>query len=84
MLNLPRSHGIHGQHKYIVSGGQLKVKVMLKSNGLLDQFLLMILVDGTRLEVVIGVKKLFLDIGLVSITSGHTSGQLPATFRLNI
>ena len=68
MLNLLRSHGIHGQHKYIVSGGQLKVKVMLKSNGLLELFLLMILVDGTQLGVVIGAKKLFLDIGLVGIT----------------
>ena len=68
MLNLPRSHGIPGQHKYIVSGGQLKVKVMLKSNGLLDLFLLMILVDGTQLGVVIGAKKLFLDIGLVGFT----------------
>ena len=67
MLNLPRSHGIHGQHKYIVSGGQLKVKVMLKSNGLLDLFLLMILVDGTQLGDVIGAKKLFLDTGLVRI-----------------
>ena len=48
MLNLQRSHGIHGQHKYIVSGGQLQVKVILKSNGLLDLFPLMIIVDGTQ------------------------------------
>ena len=27
MLNLQRSHGIHGLHKFIVSGGQMKVTV---------------------------------------------------------
>ena len=50
MLNLQRSHGIHGLHKFTVSGGQMKVtvKVNLKSNGLLGLFLLMIIVDGTR------------------------------------
>ena len=38
MLNLPRSHGIHGQHKFIVYGGQMRAKVLLKSNGPSDLF----------------------------------------------
>ena len=83
MLNLLRSHGIYEQHKCIVSWGQLKFKVMLKSSGLLDLFLLMIVVDGTQFGDVIGAKKLFLDIGLVRITgvinfrptSGHYEAQ---------
>ena len=48
MLNLQRSHGIHGQHKFIVYGGQMRVKVLLKSNGLSDLSQLTIIADGIQ------------------------------------
>ena len=48
MLNLQRSHGIHGQHKFIVYGGQMRVKVLLKSNGLSDLSQLTMIADGIQ------------------------------------